>query len=127
MNVRLTETTSLRFGIHLVRRSRITPEQLVDAVEHQLACQVQIGHLAISRGLLTFGQVKEVLLRQAESQLPFGSVAVRLGYLTDKDIANLLLEQANSEPPLCSVLAVQSVLSAAAGQPLSEPLSPREH
>ncbi len=98
------------FGIHLVRSGKITAPQLVDAMERQLESQVQIGHLAVSRGLMTFDQVREVLLHQAESQLPFGRIAVLLGYLNDRQLADLLLAQSNSEPPLWEVLAAMDVL-----------------
>lgn len=99
------------FGVHLVRTGKISSSALVDAIERQLASQVQIGHLAVTRGLMTFDQVREVLLNQAESQLPFGRIAVNLGYLTSRNLADLLMAQSNSEPPLWEVLSEMKVMS----------------
>jgi len=95
---------SLAFAIHLVRTGTITNEQLVNAIEQQLASRPQLGQLALQDGLLSMSQLFEVLSVQRLEEKPFGQIATERGFLSAAQLAVLLMKQSEMEFTLCDLL-----------------------
>ncbi len=81
----------MSFETYLVRRSRVTPEQFVEAVERQQEDHRPIGQLAIESGKLSMRMVFDILAVQADSGQMFGDIAVEKAYLSKEDLDELLL------------------------------------
>ncbi len=103
----------MRFGVYLVHRGLIGPEEFVEIVDQQLRDQPLFGALAMKSGKLSVRQVFEVLRSQADSSEPFGEVAKRLGYLNDVDIAELLRLQVTKCRTLSEILVDSGILDEA--------------
>lgn len=103
---------SLTFCIHLVRNGTISPEQLIGALEEQLASRPQLGQLALQDGLMTLSQLFEVLNAQRFEQKQFGEIAIEKGFLSKAQLAGLLLMQSKAEVSLSDVLLSQRAISA---------------
>lgn len=101
------------FGIYLVRKGLISPDQFTDAVERQLGSRPLIGQLALQTRVCSIAQVSKILGVQVESGQPesFGTTAVRLGYLDRAQVTQLLGMQQQSQPPLADILVEMGVLS----------------
>ena len=95
---------SLTFGIHLVRSGRISAEQLVDALEEQLASRPQLGQLALEEGLLSMSQLFEVLSVQRMEEKPFGTIAIERGFLNKSQLSMMLMKQRELELKITDLL-----------------------
>src|SRR5262245_15953135 len=58
---------AMHFGLHLKKKGIITAEQLVSAIETQLATVPRIGQLALEEGILMPRDIFDVLRAQSES------------------------------------------------------------
>jgi len=99
------------FGVELVRREIIRPQDFVLAVEQMFQSRPPIGELALKRGKLAMHQVFEILAIQTERPKPFGRIAVEMNYLTETDLAELLMMQADSTPKLSEILVEMGMIS----------------
>jgi hypothetical protein len=95
---------SLAFAIHLAKTGTISNEQLVDAIEQQVASRPQLGQLALQDGLLSMSQLFEVLSVQRLEEKPFGQIAIERGFLSTAQLAVLLMKQSEMEFKLCDLL-----------------------
>lgn len=103
---------SLTFCIHLVRNGTITPDQLIDALEEQLASRPQLGQLALQDEQLSMSQLFEILSAQRMEEKPFGEIAIERGFLTRSQVAQLLLKQSEVESNLLDTLTASGAISA---------------
>jgi len=101
----------MQFGIYLVRRGLISPEQFVDAVEQQLQYRVPIGELAVEACYISMKQVFQILGIQSATRQKFGAIAVELGYLTPSQVGELLAIQDSRDVPFGEVLVGMGALS----------------
>ena len=101
---------SLTFGIHLMRSGRISAEQLVDALEEQLASRPQLGQLALAEGLLSMSQLFEVLSVQRMEEKPFGLIAIERGFLTKSQLSLMLMKQRELELKINDLLVDQGAI-----------------
>jgi hypothetical protein len=103
----------MQFGIYLVRRGFISPDQFVDAVERQLRSRPLIGQIALQAGVCSVAQVSRILRAQTQSKNheSFGTTAVRLGCLDRAQLAQLLGAQQERQSPLADVLVEMGALS----------------
>jgi hypothetical protein len=112
----------MKFGLYLTRKSAITAEQLVAALEYQQKKLVPIGQLALEECFLSAPEVFQVL--RCQSDMPherFGELAVSLGLLAEEELQRLLVIQSNRQMPLADVLVIQGALTPAqAEQELAE-------
>lgn len=102
---------SLTFGIHLVRTGAVSADQLIDALEDQLASRPQLGQLALQEGLLTMSQLFEVLSIQRMEEKPFGLIAVDKGFLSSSQLALLLMKQREMELKVTDLLVEYGAVS----------------
>ena len=101
----------MHFGLYLYRKSVITAEQLLDAVESQHDNLVPIGQLALEEGILAPRDVFTVL--RLQSDLPgerFGDVAIELGLMTDDQLMRLLMIQTDRKRSLSEILVKQGAI-----------------
>lgn len=102
----------MQFGLHLLRRGLITPQQFMAALAHQQECRVPLGRLAVDLGLLTEGELLRVLQWQTDlTSNPFGEVAIELGLLTREDLATLLVHQIDCQVPLHECLVQLEIMN----------------
>lgn len=94
----------MRFGIYLVRKELLNPEEFLEILDQQLSEQPLLGALAIKSGKLTMRQVFEVLKTQADSSEQFGAVAVQLGFMGESDVSELLIMQMGACRSLSEIL-----------------------
>lgn len=87
-----------------------TAEQIVDALDQQMARTPQFGKLALGRKLLSIAQIWRILNHQADQGGRFGEIAIELGYLADEQVRELLAVQLESRPKLGEVLVELGVL-----------------
>ncbi|MBN1664420.1 MAG: chemotaxis protein CheX [Deltaproteobacteria bacterium] len=81
------------FGQYLLEKGKITPEQLLSAVEHQREINVSIGTIAIEQGYLSSQQVEQINKEQIRTDKKFGEIAIDFGYLTQGIIDEILRMQ----------------------------------
>ncbi|MBN1663222.1 MAG: chemotaxis protein CheX [Deltaproteobacteria bacterium] len=81
------------FGQYLLEKSKITPEQLLSAVEYQKEVNVSVGTLAIEKGYLTAQQVDKINREQLRTDNKFGEIAIDFGYLTQEKFNEILAMQ----------------------------------
>jgi hypothetical protein len=103
---------SLTFCIHLVRNGTISSDQLIDALEEQVASRPQLGQLALQEEQLTMSQLFEILSTQRFENKQFGEIAIEKGFLSKSQLALLLLKQGKTEASLAEVLIAQGAMSA---------------
>jgi hypothetical protein len=102
----------MHFGLYLKRKGIITADQLVAALEAQLATLPRIGQLALEEGIISPRDIFDVLLAQSESPNErFGELAIDLGLMTHDQLMRLLMIQADRKRPLAEVLVSQGILS----------------
>ena len=110
--VTVVESASMQFGLYLKNKGVITAEQLVAALEVQLATLPRIGQLAMEEGLLTAPEVFDVLHAQRETpQLRFGELALELGLMTPAQLEHLLILQTARKRPIAEILVAKGLLS----------------
>src|SRR4051794_8368736 len=102
----------MHFGLYLKKKGIISAEQLVDALEAQLASMPRIGQLALEEGIVSPREIFEILLAQSSSPSEmFGELAIQMGFMTRNELMQLLMIQADRKQPLEEVLVAQGVLS----------------
>src|SRR3954470_22318611 len=91
----------MHFGLYLKKKGIISAEQLVDALESQLATMPRIGQLALEEGIISPRDIFDVLLAQSNSPNEmFGELAIQMGLMTRNELMRLLMVQADRRRPL---------------------------
>jgi hypothetical protein len=102
----------MHFGLYLKKKGIVTAEQLVAALEAQLATMPRIGQLALEQGLISPRDIFDVLRAQRESpDVRFGDLAIEMGLMTRDELMRLLMIQADRKRPLADVFVVEGMLS----------------
>jgi len=102
----------MHFGLYLKKKGLISAEQLVDALEAQMATMPRIGQLALEEGIVSPREIFEVLLAQSNSPSEmFGQLAIQMGFMTRNELMQLLMLQADRKQPLERILVAQGALS----------------
>ena len=102
----------MHFGLYLKKKGIVTAEQLVAALETQLATMPRIGQLALEEGLISPREIFDVLRAQRESpDVRFGDLAIEMGLMTRHEVIRLLMIQADRKRPLAEVLVAEGILS----------------
>jgi hypothetical protein len=102
----------MHFGLYLNKKGIISADQLVRAIETQLASMPRIGQLALEEGIVSPREIFEVLLAQSSSPSErFGELAIQMGFMTRNELMQLLMIQADRKQPLEQILVAQGVLS----------------
>lgn len=101
------------FGQYLLEKGKITPPQLLEAVEYQKEVNVSVGTLAIEKGHLTSQQVEKINKEQYRTDRKFGEIAVEFGYLTSSQIDEILDMQRSRKIYLGEALVQKKFLSLA--------------
>lgn len=101
------------FGQYLLEKGKITPQQLLEAVEYQKEVNISVGTLAIEKGLLTSQQVEKINKEQYRTDRKFGEIAVDFGYLTSVKINEILDTQRSRKIYLGEALVQKNFLSLA--------------
>jgi hypothetical protein len=102
----------MHFGLYLKKKGIISAEQLVDALEAQLATLPRIGQLALEEGIISPRDIFDVL--RAQRELPnvrFGELAIEMGLMTRGELSRLLMMQADRKQPLADVFVAEGMLS----------------
>ena len=102
----------MQFGLYLLKKGVISPEQFVAALEVQLESLVPIGQLALEEGMLSARDIFDILLAQSDApNVRFGDLAIEMGLLTRDDVMRLLMIQADRKREIGDILVRQGVLS----------------
>src|SRR3982751_5460569 len=102
----------MQFGLYLKKKGIISAEQLVDALEAQMASMPRIGQLALEEGIVSPREIFEVLLAQSNSPSEmFGELAIQMGFMTRNELMQLLMIQADRKQALEKILVAQGILS----------------
>jgi hypothetical protein len=103
----------MHFGLYLKNKGMISAEQLVAALEAQLATLPRIGQLALEEGIISPRDIFDVLLAQRKSpEVRFGELAIEMRLMTRSDLMRLLMIQADRKRPLADVFVTEGILSA---------------
>lgn len=103
----------MHFGLYLKNNGIITAEQLVSALEAQLATLPRIGQLALEEGIISPRDIFDVLRAQRESpDVRFGDLAIEMGLMSRDELMRLLMIQADRKRPLAQIFVEQGTLSA---------------
>ena len=105
-----SQSTTERFGAHLIERGFATSEQVLAALDLQRARQTFFGRVAHTNRMLTITEIFSILNWQADHGGKFGEVGVKLGYLTAAQVDIILQIQLESRPPLGEILVEMGVL-----------------
>ena len=102
----------MHFGLYLKKKGIISAEQLVAALEAQLATLPRIGQLALEEGIISPRDIFDVLLASAESpDVRFGELAIEMRLMTRNELMRLLMIQADRKRPLADVFVTEGILS----------------
>src|SRR3954464_14858678 len=102
----------MHFGLYLKKKGLISAEQLVNALEAQLASMPRIGQLALEEGIVSPREIFEVLLAQSSSPTEmFGELAIQMGFMTRNELMQLLMIQADRKQPLQQILVAHGILT----------------
>src|SRR5215204_2617453 len=102
----------MQFGLYLKKKGVISAEQLVAALEAQLATLPRIGQLALEEGIVSPRDIFAVLQAQGRSpDVRFGDLAIEMGLMTRNELIRLLLIQADRKLPLADVFVTAGILS----------------
>lgn len=102
----------MHFGLYLKKKGIISAEQLVAALEVQLATLPRIGQLALEEGLISPRDIFNVLQAQRRSpDVRFGDLAIEMGLMTRNELIRLLMIQADRKRPLADVFITEGILS----------------
>jgi hypothetical protein len=112
----------MHFGLHLKKKAIITAEQLVSAIEIQLATKPRIGQLALEEGILMPRDIFDVLRAQSESpDVRFGELAIEMRLMTHAQLTRLLMIQSDRQRPIAEILVEQGVITKQqAGEEMTE-------
>jgi hypothetical protein len=102
----------MHFGLYLKKKGIISAEQLVAALEAQLATLPRIGQLALEEGIISPRDIFDVL--QAQRRAPdvrFGDLAIEMGLMSRNELVRLLMLQADRKRSLAEVLVTEGMLS----------------
>jgi hypothetical protein len=103
----------MHFGLYLKKKGMISAEQLVAALEAQLATMPRIGQLALEEGIISPRDIFDVLLAQRKApDVRFGELAVEMRLMNRRDLMRLLMIQADRKRPLAEVFVTEGMLSA---------------
>jgi hypothetical protein len=101
----------MHFGLYLKKKGIISAEQLVAALEAQLATLPRIGQLALEEGILSPRDIFEVLQAQRRSpDVRFGELAIEMRLMTRNELMRLLMIQADRKRPLGDVFVTEGML-----------------
>lgn len=84
------------FGEFLIDRWVINREQLIEALEYQMARNERFGSIAVKKGYLTTEQVSQINDRQRVTDMTFGEMAVAMGLLEDGQVREVVRFQRNN-------------------------------
>jgi hypothetical protein len=102
----------MHFGLYLKNNGIISAEQLVAALETQLATLPRVGQLALEEAIISPRDIFDVLRAQRESpDMRFGELAIEMGLMTRSELTRLLMVQADRKQPLAEVFIAQGTLS----------------
>ena len=102
----------MHFGIYLKKKGIISAEQLVAALEAQLATLPRIGQLALEEGIISPRDIFDVLQAQGRSpDVRFGELAIEMHLITRDELMRLLMIQADRKRPLAEVFVTEGMLS----------------
>ena len=102
----------MHFGLHLKKKGIVTAEQLVAALETQLATMPRVGQLALEEGLISPRDIFDVLRAQRETpDVRFGDLAVEMGLMTRDELVRLLMIQADRKRSLAEILVAEGALT----------------
>src|SRR5690348_7143429 len=102
----------MHFGLYLKKKGIVTAEQLVAALEAQLATMPRIGQLALEEGLISPRDIFDVLRAQREApDVRFGDLAIEMGLMTRNELMRLLMIQADRQRPLAEVFVAEGMLT----------------
>ena len=102
----------MHFGLYLKKKGIISAEQLVAALEAQLATLPRIGQLALEEGLISPRDIFDVLQAQRRSpDVRFGDLAIEMSLMTRNELIRLLMIQADRKRPLADVFVTEGILS----------------
>src|SRR6187200_360390 len=102
----------MHFGLYLKKKGIISAEQLVAALEAQLATLPRIGQLALEEGIMSPRDIFNVLLAQRKSpDVRFGELAIEMGLMSRNELMRLLMIQADRKQPLADVFVTAGILS----------------
>src|SRR5215813_6686396 len=103
----------MHFGLYLKKKGIVTAEQLVAALEAQLATMPRIGQLALEEGIISPRDIFDVLRAQRETpDVRFGDLAIEMNLMTRSELMRLLMIQADRKRPLVEIFIEQGMLSA---------------
>jgi len=86
----------MHFGLYLKKKGIISAEQLVAALEAQLATLPRIGQLALEEGIISPRDIFNVLQAQRKSpDVRFGELAIEMHLMTRNELMRLLMIQAD--------------------------------
>jgi hypothetical protein len=102
----------MHFGLYLKKKGIISAEQLVAALEAQLATLPRIGQLALEEGIISPRDIFNVLQAQRRSpDVRFGDLAIEMCLMTRNELMRLLMIQADRKRPLADVFVTEGLLS----------------
>jgi len=102
----------MHFGLYLKKKGIISAEQLVAALEAQLATLPRIGQLALEEGIISPRDIFNVLQAQRKSpDVRFGELAIEMHLMTRNELMRLLMIQADRKRPLADVFVTEGMLS----------------
>ena len=102
----------MHFGLYLKNKGIVSADQLVAALEAQLATQPRIGQLALEEGIISPRDIFDVLQAQRRSpEVKFGELAIEMGLMTRDELTRLLMLQADRKRPLAEVFAAEGILT----------------
>jgi hypothetical protein len=103
---------AMHFGLYLKKKGIISAEQLVTAIEAQLATIPRIGQLALEEGILQPRDIFDVLRAQSESpDVKFGELAIEMRLMTRAQLTRLLMIQSDRHRPLAEILVEQGAIT----------------
>lgn len=99
------------FGSYLLKRQRISAEQLRCVLERESSTKVKIGILAIDAGYMTAQQVTLVNEMQKRVNLRFGEIAVQQNHITPEQLDDLLATQNQSHLSISQTLVDMGIMN----------------
>src|SRR4029079_18695552 len=93
---RASPGAAMHFGLYLKKKGIISAEQLVAALEAQLATLPRIGQLALEEEIISPRDIFNVLQAQRRSpDVRFGDLAIEMCLMTRDELMRLLMIQAD--------------------------------
>lgn len=99
------------FGQYLLEKGKITPQQLMDAVNHQKGIHAPLGALAMEKDMLTAVQVRKIHEQQKKTDRRFGELAVDMGFLIQPQVDELLDTQTHRKVLLGEALVLKGYIT----------------